>query len=226
MRRVPTDVVRQLPGADLRQAEIRLPGLLQQVQRVRLVQTPPVAVHRVADHLERVARHADHPLHDVQVRRRVLDRPEHHDAVPLGLGVTRHPQEPEAGERDLERAPVDRLIDEQEVPDEQRVFHARRRDTERLDQVRSQHDPDDQGDRNRSVPPLELRPEGADLLAHLRPLPPHPVGDEDVRLVRHRAVPVGRPHQLPAIGREHREGVELGGGRHLLQAGAVERDQV
>ena len=38
----------------------------------------------------------------------------------------------------------------------------------------------------------------------------NPVADEDVRLPLHFAVPVGRPHELPAVRREHREGVEFG----------------
>src|SRR5205814_3591174 len=47
MRRVPPDVVRQLPRADLRQAEIRLSRLLQQVQRVRLLQPAAVRYRRL-----------------------------------------------------------------------------------------------------------------------------------------------------------------------------------
>ena len=51
-----------------------------------------------------------------------------------------------------------------------------------------------------------------------RRLLPDPVGDEDVRLVRLRAVAVGGEHDPLAVARQHREAVEVGTERHLRQA--------
>src|SRR6267154_202659 len=62
-----------------------------------------------------------------------------------GYAQPRQMPEADAREGDLELSAVDRLVDEQEVTHEQSVLHARRGDAERLDQVRSEHDPDEQG---------------------------------------------------------------------------------
>jgi len=40
-----------------------------------------------------------------------------------------------AGQRDLELTPERRLVDEEEITDEERVFHARRGNTERFDEI-------------------------------------------------------------------------------------------
>src|SRR5207247_4868826 len=70
------------------------------------------------------------------------------------LRVARHAAAADPGERDLELASVNRLVHEQEVADEQRVLHARRRDAERLDQVGAQHDPDADRHGDRGGPPF------------------------------------------------------------------------
>ncbi len=151
------DVAGQLEAAHLRgQSRIVGDRRARQVEGVGLVQRLAVAVHGVVHHLQRVAGHADHPFHDIEVGRRVLDRAEHHDAVRLGIGEALHPQKAHAHERDLELAAVGQFVDEQEVAHEQRVFHARRRNAERLDDVGPQEQPDDQRDRQRLAPAPHL----------------------------------------------------------------------
>src|SRR3974390_917691 len=54
----------------------------------------------------------------------------------------------------------------------------------------------------------------------------HPVGDEDVGLVRDLAVSVGGPDKTLAIGGEHGESVEIGGIGDALLPGAVFVDDV
>src|SRR5712691_1194200 len=159
-RGIAADVARQLPRPDLPQPELVLAHHQSyEMQRVRLVEALSVPVHRVARHPQRVAGGADDALHDVEVGRRVLNRSEHHDAVAARLAVAPHRQQPDAGERDLELAAVRRLVHEQEVPHEQRVLHARRRNTERLDQIGAERDPDHHRRRERLGPADQLLPQ-------------------------------------------------------------------
>jgi hypothetical protein len=53
----------------------------------------------------------------------------------------------------------------------------------------------------------------------------HPIGDENVRLVRIGIVAVRSPDDLFAIRAEHRESIERGCRRHLLEPGPVRIDQ-
>src|SRR4029077_6281070 len=92
--------------------------------------------------------------HDVQVGRRIFDRAEHDDPVALRIRIARQAAATDPRERDLELASVNRLVHEQEIADEQRVLHARRRDAERLNQVGSEHDPDADRHRDRARPPF------------------------------------------------------------------------
>jgi len=50
----------------------------------------------------------------------------------------------DAGDRNLELTPKHRFVDEQEITDEKRVFHARRGNAEGFDEKGPQHDPDEQ----------------------------------------------------------------------------------
>ena len=82
----------------------------------------------------------------------------------LGFAVRRaecrQPAAVDVGQRDLELAAKDRLVHEQEVTDEQGVFHARRGDAEGFDQKRPQHNPDQQGRSDRLQPGDRLFPRG------------------------------------------------------------------
>src|SRR5439155_14679155 len=54
----------------------------------------------------------------------------------------------------------------------------------------------------------------------------YPIRDEHVGLAHRGAVPIGGPHELRAVGAEHREAVELTVRRHLFEPGAVEVHEI
>ena len=54
----------------------------------------------------------------------------------------------------------------------------------------------------------------------------HPIGDENIRLVRRFSVAVGSPNEALAVGGKHREGVEIGVIGHSVEACAVFIDQI
>src|SRR5688572_12485214 len=55
---------------------------------------------------------------------------------------------------------------------------------------------------------------------------PDPVSDEEIGIGLDRGMAIRGPDELLAVGREHREAVEGGAERHLLEARAVEVDEV
>jgi hypothetical protein len=94
----------RISGSSLRSGSLAL--------RIRLVERRAVPVQHAQPHLERVARDADQPLHDLQV---LLDRIEDDDVAARRLA---HRREPLAGEGDL--GAVQELVHEEEVADQQR----------------------------------------------------------------------------------------------------------
>src|SRR5882762_6811929 len=58
----------------------------------------------------------------------------------------------DTGQRNLELTAEHRLVDEQEVPDQQGVFHARRGDAEGFDEIGPQDDPDQERRADRLQP--------------------------------------------------------------------------
>src|SRR5439155_7138032 len=88
----------------------------------------------------------------------VFHRAEYDDLVAVRRAECRQPAAVDVGQRDLELAAKDRLVHEQEVTDEQGVFHARRGDAEGFDQKRPQHNPDQQGRSDRLQPGDRLIP--------------------------------------------------------------------
>ena len=139
---ISANVLRQLEGSDLATVLLIVGRGQRDVQRIRLVQALAIADHGVVDHLQRVARHADQAFHDVEIGRGVLHRSEHDHLVPVRRPKRREPAAMNAYERNLELATEYRLVDEQEVPDEEGVLHARRGNAKRFHQERPQHDPD------------------------------------------------------------------------------------
>ena len=121
----------------LQYLDYSLPQLLQPLRappRHVLVNVTPLHPERSFVTLQRVTRRPDHALHDVQIRRGVLDGAEDHDVLALGRGKRGQPAAVKSGQRDLQLAAEHRLVDEQEIADEQRILHARRWNAERLDE--------------------------------------------------------------------------------------------
>jgi hypothetical protein len=70
------------------------------------------------DQLQRIAGRPDDPLHDIEVRSRVLDRPKHDHAASGRLGVAGGMETPNAREGDLELAAVAGFVHEEEIADQ------------------------------------------------------------------------------------------------------------
>src|SRR5258706_3415798 len=68
----------------------------------------------------------------------------------------------DTGQRNLELTAEHRLVDEQEIPDQQGVFHARRGNTEGFDEIGPQYDPNQERRADR------LQPRNRLLLGGLR----------------------------------------------------------
>ena len=152
MVRILADILRQLQRSHLGAVHVIGIGSQRGVQRVRLLQAMAVTDDRVVHHLQGVPWRPDHPLYDVQVWRRIFHRPEYHNFVPVRRCEGRQTATMDAGQRDLELAPEHCFVDEQEITDEERVFHARRGNAEGFDEKGPQHDPNQQRRADRLEP--------------------------------------------------------------------------
>jgi len=110
--------------------------------RVLLRKRSPVDVDRLLPDLHDVPRGSYYTLDEILAR--VLGKDEDDDVAPFRCGEG---QDPALRVRYM--VPVDELVDEDVVPDQERVLHAARRDLERLQEEGADDQGDDEGDAER-----------------------------------------------------------------------------
>ena len=115
------------------------------MHRIRLVKRPPVSTQLALVHLERVSGLSDEALHEVL--RRILRKLEDDD-----IAIVRLSQLRQAAVRERDLGAICQLVDEQEIPDEQRALHAPARDLEGLDKEGAEEEEQQHRDRQNLCP--------------------------------------------------------------------------